>query len=511
MKLRSAGFIVGSTVLGMLATAPHGVLPQGLHQSKPVASSRKSALPWYVTTAAIHRVTLKPNTRFWKFEHFSINPAKAGAQLRAWKSEGIDAIEVFAPEEGGNSYDGLDAKNRYALDPGIGTIAEFRNLVRQVHSLQMHIVSFQNFGYAAIDAPQFQKAEEDVRAGRVTYETSLFYWSDRANAPPPIEGNSYFLVRPVLPAYDADKVEFWQWSDRAGKYYWTRWPGKDANGDTTHLPQYNWSSSAWPSEAGEVVEFWMKTGLDGMVVDAVNWYAGYDWNKNAALLSVFRRYPGAKLLLPEGGGAFHTDDPTGWVRDGRWTALYDYGLDIPWEKENRPMLRSINEGDPALFEQALRNYHDRVVAAGGILIQPVLDLKDPGRQRLAEGLLATSGDMLCYCSPDESTLRPAPGIGDLLKLKANHPALFQNSVRRRIPTNQDKSVYAVFRESSDAAERLLVVFNFSSQPIAAQIDTGAIPGNHYQDLESGTIVALGGGRLTIDLSGYGHRIFRVVL
>jgi hypothetical protein len=214
-------------------------------------------------------------------------------------------------------------------------------------------------------------------------------------------------------------------------------------------------------------------------------------------------------MLPEGGGAFHTDDPIGWVHDGGWTALYDYGLDIWWEKDSRSMLQSINAEDPSIFEQALRSYHDRVVAVGGILIQPVLDFKEPGKQLLAEGLLATSGDLPCYCSSSQTIIRPAPGISDLLKLKAHHPAFSQNSVRRRIATNDDKSLYATLRYSADMSERILVIFNFTSQSIAAAVDTGGINGSRYQDLESEEMAVVSSGILKFDLSGYGHRIFRV--
>jgi hypothetical protein len=471
--------------------------------------SSRSALPWYLTTGAIHRVILKKNSKFHRYEHLSLDATEAASQLRAWKDAGIDAIEVFAPEEGGNSFDGLDAKNRFRLDPGLGSMEDFRRLVRQIHALHMSVVTFQNLGYAAVDAPQFLKAEDDVRAGRNTRESRFFYWSDRADAPPPATGDSYFLIRPSVPGYDPSKTEFWQWSERAQHYYWTRWPGKGPNGETTHLPQYDWASPAWPEEASRVVDFWMNTGLDGMVVDAVNWYVGYDWKKNAALISAIRQHPGAKLKVPEGGGAFHTDDPTGWVRDGKWTALYDYGLDIWWEKQSRPMFESIETGDPALFEQALRSYHDRVVAAGGILIQPVLDMKDPGKQQLEEGLLATSGDILCYYGADETPLRPAPGIPHLLKLKPDHPALFQNSVRRRIATNHDASLYATLRYAADGSERILVVFNFSSEPIAAEVDARAIHGSRYHDIESGKMAVVGDGKLSFELPGYGHRIFRV--
>jgi len=509
MYFRSLSRLTALLVVGVVLTCSEPVLSQAGHSETHSNPSHKAAPPWYVTAAAIHRVTLKPTTQFWKFEHLSLDAAQASSQLRAWKEEGIDAIEVFAPEEGGNSYDGLDAKNRYSLDPGLGSIDDFRRLVQQAHSMHIAVVTFQNLGYAALDAPQFKQAEEDVHAGRTTRESQFFYWSERADAPAPATGSSYFLIRPKIAGYDGEKTEFWQWSDKAQHYYWTRWRGKDANGETTHLPQYSWSSPEWPREANRVVDFWMKTGLDGMVIDAVNWYPGYDWKKNAVLLASVRRFPGDKLILPEGGGAFHTDDPTGWIRDGAWTALYDYGLDIWWEKQSRPMFESINAEDPAIFEQALQSYHDRVVAAGGILIQPVLDFKDQDKQRLAEGLLATSGDMLCYCEPSQSIVHPAPGIPDLLKLKSQHPALYQNSARRRIATNHDKSLYATLRYAADKSERLLVVFNFSSQPIKAEVDIGAINGDQYHDLESDNTAVVEDKMLTFDLAGYGHRIFRV--
>lgn len=326
MLLRSRQHAASLCVLGLALSLSVVVLPQSKKEASHWVQSPQSKLPWYVTTAAIHRVTLKPTTRFWKFEHLSLKAEEEASQLLAWKSEGIDAIEVFAPEEGGNSYDGLDAKNRFRLDPGLGSMDDFHRLVRQVHAMHMSIVTFQNLGYAAIDAPQFIKAEDDMRTGRNTPESRFFYWTDRPDAPPPAAGDSYFFIRPLSPGYDPRKTEFWQWSGPAAHYYWTRWPGKGPDGETTHLPQYNWASSAWPQEASRVVDFWMNTGLDGMIVDAVNWYVGYDWKKNVALIETIRRHPGAKLMAPEGGGAFHTDDPTGWIRDGGWTLSMTMGL-----------------------------------------------------------------------------------------------------------------------------------------------------------------------------------------
>jgi hypothetical protein len=41
------------------------------------------------------------------------------------------------------------------------------------------------------------------------------------------------------------------------------------------------------------------------------------------------------------------------------------------------------------------------------------------------------------------------------------------------------------------------------------VDTGAIRGSNYQDLKSGKAVEVAGDRMSLELAGYGHRIFRI--
>jgi len=462
-------------------------------------------LPWYITTPAIHRVTLKPNTKYWRFEHLPLNPPEAKAKLQELVSNGITSVEIFAPEEGGNSYDGLDAKDRYRLDPDVGSTDDFRNLVTLAHSLGVHVITFQNLGYSSLDAGQFLKAADDERAGRASRETAFYYWSDRPDAPAPASSNSYFFVRPSHAGYDPAKNEFWQWSDRAHKYYWTRWPGRDAQGNLIHLPQYNWTTNEWAGEARKVIRFWLDTGIDGIVLDAVNWYAGIDWQKNATFLVQPLK---SKFSQPEGGGAFHTDDPVGWIIDGGYTNLFDYGLGIWWEKGNNPLEQSIRDENPVLLEQALRSYHDRVVAAGGSLYFPVPRMDQAEQQGFAEALLVASGDMLCYCAPVDGITRPAPGIPTLLKFKANHSALFQNSARRMIHTSDDHA-YAILRESADRSERLLMVFNFRSEAIDLRVDTQAIHATRYVDVVSRTSSQPDPNGLTVKLAAHSYQIFQV--
>lgn len=473
--------------------------------SRPAA--KHSDLPWYVTTAAIHRMMLKPTTKYWRFEHLSLKPNEAADQLKVLRDDGVTAIEVFGPEEGENSYDGLDAKNRYRLDPGVGSIDEFRNLVKLVHSLRMHVITFQNLGYSSVNADQFLKAADDERAGTSTPEGAFYYWSDRSDAPAPAGSNSYFFVRPDIAGYNPTTNEFWQWSERAQKYYWTRWPGFDAQGKPVHLPQYNWSGNAWPGEARKVIRFWLGTGIDGVVLDAVNWYAGIDWQKNAEFLTDSLK---GKFSQPEGGGAFHSDDPVGWITEGNYSNLFDYGLGIWWEPANHPLEQAIRDENPDLLEQALRGYHDRVIAAGGTLYFPVPEMKDAELQTFAEALLVGSGDMLCYCSASNKVFRPAAGIPNLLRFKSTHAALFQNSTRRRIHTSDDRHSYAILREAADHSQRLLLVFNFLNSQTEVQVDAGAIRARRFMDEQNNADAALKTSKLSVNLPAHGYRIYEVM-
>jgi glycosidase len=90
-------------------------------------------------------------------------------------------------------------------------------------------------------------------------------------------GNTFFFVRPThLPGakpgtlYDSAKHEVWACSDRARKYYWSKWDGVDLEGRTVRPSQYDWGSPEFQEEAEKIVRFWMDTGIDGIIIDAVN-------------------------------------------------------------------------------------------------------------------------------------------------------------------------------------------------------------------------------------------------
>ena len=508
MHIRSWKNLFLSLLLAAAASARLHSLPLTEADVHDQQTGDTSLLPqrWWESASAIRTVSLKDDTRF---PQLAIEPAKAEAQIKAIKEQGFTGLNIFGPADGGKSYNGLDARDHYRIEPKYGTMDDFRRVVRTAHNLGMSVIIFENVGYSAVDAPSFLKACDDVREGRASRESNWFFWSDRSDAPPPATGDTFFLVRPTwLLNYQPDKYEHWAYSERARHYYWTRWPGKDADGKTIDLPQYNWNSVEWQEEAEKITRFWLETGLDGIVMDAVNWYVGYTWDKGHQRITDIINSYSNKYSQPEGGGAFH-EDPVAWIREGGWISVQDYGLSIWWEQPRMVLQNAIDAGDPRPIEESLRNYHDRVVAAGGTLNMTLVAIKDNReKQHLAAAIVATTGQFITDWSEKDDKLASDPEIQWLLKTKASHHALYQRGLRRTLPTNDDSRFYAFVRSASDDSERVLVVTNFWATSQNVTIDMSGLRAETLTDLRNGE-------RVTVDktvelrLPAFGYRLFAV--
>jgi len=411
------------------------------------------------------------------------------------RDRGVAAVEVYAPAEGGNSFLGLDTINRYRFEPRAGTMADFSRLIRQVHDRGMKIVSIDNLGYASVEAVEFLKACDDVRNGKDTRESRFFNWADSKDAPPPGPPvkDRYFMVRPVhLPKEgggfaDTSRDEYWAHSERAGKYYWTKWGGVDLAGNKVRLPQYNWDRPEFPEEAEKIVRFWMDSGIDGMLIDAVNWYAGCTWQKNRNAMTQAMSSYGKMFSQPEGAGAFR-DDPVSWVTEGGWTCIQDYGLAIYWEKGSNVITNALTSGDPRPIETALRNYHDRVVEAGGVLYFNPPKFEDTRKSHLAFATAVAAGELICMAAVIEnlwSTVIPDEEEARILKLKAKQPALHSLGLRREIRTTAPEKHYAVLRTAREVAERVIVVMNFQPDGQTVEVDLSSVNCSALTDLATG--------------------------
>ena len=501
MKRTAGGLVCGILLISHFA----------LGQTRPPGRSVEKDR-WWESAAATIPVFLRD--RPGKDAVFPLVPAAAASKrLDEMRAAGISAIEVYAPAEAGNSFLGLDTINRYRLEPKVGTMEDFRQLVRLAHDKGMRIINIDNFGYSSVEAVDFLKACDDVKAGKDTRESSFFLWSDSQDAPPPVAAtrDPYFMVRPAhLPGYDSRKHEFWEWSERAGKYYWTKWGGVNLAGKAVRLPQYNWSSPGFQEEVEKMIRFWMDTGIDGMMIDAVNWYVGCDWRLNRRYMTGVIASYGNKYSQPEGAGGFN-EDPVPWITEGGWTCVQDYGLGIFWVKDSNVVIKAIETGDPRPLERALRNYHDRVVEVGGTLFFNPPKFVDARKSHLAMALVVGVGDLVSLSGVIDGKWSPIFPDGEesrILKWKATHPALSNLSRRQALPTAADDKHYALLRVARDGGERIIAVMNFQPDAQTVEVDLSGVDFDAMTDLEDDARIDRQ-SPWRVQVPGYGYRFFRL--
>jgi hypothetical protein len=441
---------------------------------------------WWETVSGLKIVTLKKGRTY--AHEISIDPVKASQQLDEIKAQGFQAIEIFAPAEGLFAYSGLDTTNFYRIDPEIGTMDDFRRFVRIAHSKGIAVIVFINIGYFSVEAPDWIQACT-VKASE---KAKWFWWADKADAPVPPEHPYFNWPRPE--GYER-KTWGWQYSELAGRYFWARWRAKDKEGNYIGLPQNDWDSDEWPKEAEKIVRCWMDTGLDGMIIDAPIYYIGCTWEKNNRHITDVIASYGNTFRQPEG-----SKDAV-WITEGRYNCLQDYGLRL-WS--NDIILNAVEAGDPRPIEESLRNYHDIVVTAGGVLYQKVSNSDELSKRHLARATVAAIGDLVVY---DRRAGSPDAEETWILKTKQLHPALHQLSTRRKMVTNADEKYYAFLKTAADKSERILVVLNYQSSPQTIEIDISGVATSGLLELRCGELVTPK-SHFKVELPVYGNQFYQ---
>ncbi len=456
---------------------------------KTTAHPRSSLPPgWWRTAAGMVRPYLKAHGR-------TLNDLRA--ELDHLCALGIDALEVFAPLHGGICYHGLDTLDFYHIDPAIGTLADFQNLVAEAHQRGMAVVMFINLGYAHEQFPAFLQACDDVRAGRDTPLTRWFCWSD---------SDQKRMDRSRAPYFMNDSHGNWRWSERAGKYFWVKWEGEKGG---YHLPQFNFGDPGWRAEVQSILRTWLATGIDGLVIDAVNWYIDCTWEICREVLTDPILQADNQLCQPEGAGGFR-DDPLLWVTEGGWNCIMDYAIQLWWEGVD-VIGSAVRSGDPCLIEPALRGYRDRVVAAGGVcyINPPRLEDVSVEARLLGLALTAAMGELLILVG-DQTQPQPQAyrdGLARLLHLRRKYPQLCAAGPRQQVSTSDDARFYAFTR--GEPGERILAVFNLQSEscPVAVNLSGQSICA--LKDVNTGQPSTPVDGMAAFDLPPYGFRLYEI--
>ncbi len=180
-------------------------------------------------------------------------------------------------------------------------------------------------------------------------------------------------------------------------------------------------------------------------------------------------------------------------------------------KGSNVVTKAIETGDPRPIEPALRNYHDRVVEAGGVLFFAPLRFDDTVRTRLAVAVTAAVGDLVSWSTVIDdlwSPVIPDAEEARVMKLKAAHPALFNRSRRQALPVSAPEKHYAFLRAARDGGERLIVVLNFQPEAQTVEINVSGVDFTTATDLLGGVSVERE-PLVRIELPPFGYRFLQI--
>ena len=143
--------------------------------------------------------------------------------------------------------DGYDIADYLDVNSAYGTLADFKRFVREAHNRGLHVITEMVLNHTSDQHPWFQRAR---RAKPGTAARDFYVWSDTAE--------KYKGVRIIFQDFE---VSNWSWDPLAKAYYWHRF--------YSHQPDLNFDNPRVQDAMFEVLDYWLRLGVDGVRLDAV--------------------------------------------------------------------------------------------------------------------------------------------------------------------------------------------------------------------------------------------------
>jgi maltose alpha-D-glucosyltransferase/alpha-amylase len=159
---------------------------------------------------------------------------------------GVSVVWLMPFYPSPNRDDGYDITDFYAVDPALGTLGDFAELVRTCRDRGVRVIVDFVMNHTSDQHPWFQSA----RASKDSPHRDFYVWRDER--PPEQPGDLVFPDQ---------ETSNWTYDRKAGQYYQHRF--------YRHQPDLNLANPAVRDEIAQVMGFWLQQGLSGFRVDAV--------------------------------------------------------------------------------------------------------------------------------------------------------------------------------------------------------------------------------------------------
>ena len=144
---------------------------------------------------------------------------------------------------------GYDVSDYRNVDPMFGTLADFKALVAEAHSLDLKVMIDLVLSHSSDQHPWFKESRLSTDNSRADW----YVWADpKPDGTPPNNWLSIF------------GGSAWEWEPRRRQYY--------LHNFLKQQPDLNFHNTAVQDELLNVARFWLELGVDGFRLDTVNFY-----------------------------------------------------------------------------------------------------------------------------------------------------------------------------------------------------------------------------------------------
>ncbi len=143
--------------------------------------------------------------------------------------------------------DGYDIADYKSVNPSYGTMADFRQFLREAHNRELKVITELVINHTSDQHPWFQRAR---RAAPGDPHRDFYVWSD--------DPERYKDARII---FQDTETSNWTWDPVANAYYWHRF--------FSHQPDLNFENPAVHEAVFDALDFWLDAGVDGLRLDAV--------------------------------------------------------------------------------------------------------------------------------------------------------------------------------------------------------------------------------------------------
>jgi len=143
--------------------------------------------------------------------------------------------------------DGYDISSYTEVNASYGEMRDFKQFIREAHARGLRVITELVVNHTSDQHPWFQRARH---APPGSPERDFYVWSDTPE--------KYADARIIFKDFE---VSNWAWDPIAKSYYWHRF--------YSHQPDLNFDNSLVHKALLDVMDFWLRLGVDGLRLDAV--------------------------------------------------------------------------------------------------------------------------------------------------------------------------------------------------------------------------------------------------